>query len=146
MGRFSGRGFRLRCGDGGAPRVWYYRALVGVALVRLCLSAVVVALLLGVAPRLEALLVVVIRAIPEAVAGRLYYGAEDVVVIGVLVVVAVDAGLVELRKPLRDLVEQVALPVQVGLGLLPPRVDLDAQGVLLEPGEEGAGVFEVLFW
>lgn len=106
-------------------------------------------LLLGVAPGLEALLVVVIRVAFEAVAGRLYYGAQDVVcivvvVIGVLVV-AVDAGLVELRKPLRDLVEQVALPVQVGLGLLPPRVDLDAQGVLLEAGEEGAGVFEVLY-
>lgn len=106
-----------------------------------------VLLLIGVAPCLEALLVVVIGVALEAVAGRLYYGAQDVVcifvVIGVLVI-AVDAGLVELGQPLRDLVEQVPLPVQVGLGLLPPRVDLDAQGVLLEPGEEGAGVFEVL--
>ena len=58
----------------------------------------------------------------------------------IVIVVAIDAEVLELAQALGDALVEVAVAGQVGLRLLSPAVHLDAEGVVLELRQERARI------
>ena len=71
-------------------------------------------------------------------------GFAIIIIAAAVIVIAVDAKVLELVQALGQALEKVALAREVGLGLLSPGVHLNGWGVVLEPRQKRARVFEVL--